>query len=150
MAEGRRERETHPHDEMLICARCGVTFLWTFEEQRRHAEETPPVHCPACRRLLPPPGRERGVVKWYSARKKYGFVTRQKGPEVFIHRSRFVEPRRLGPGDLVEFRVEMGERGPVAVDVRLLARARELDALPQPEPGPVLPPAGPRRRKSSS
>jgi len=70
--------------------------------------------------LLAGPGRERGLVKWYNGRKKYGFITRTNGPEIFAHRSRFDGTGRLHPGDLVEFAVEEGEKGPMAVEVRVL------------------------------
>ena len=112
---------------MLYCERCGVSFLWTAEEQHQDAEpgNVKPDHCPGCRLLLADSGRERGLVKWYNERKKYGFVTRTSGPEIFVHRSAFDGVDRVRPGDLVEFAVEEGEKGPMAVDVRLLARAEK-------------------------
>lgn len=107
---------------MRYCERCGVSFLWTAEEQKLlPVEETQrPDRCPGCRMLLAGPGRERGLVKWYNGRKKYGFITRTNGPEIFAHRSRFDGTGRLHPGDLVEFAVEEGEKGPMAVEVRVL------------------------------
>lgn len=129
-------------DAMFYCERCGVSFLWTAEEQHQATEpgsgnsvggkpadgkpaSVKPAHCPGCRRLLAAPGRERGLVKWYNHRKRYGFVTRTSGPEIFTHRSGFDGIGRVRPGDLVEFAVEEGEKGPMAVDVRLLARAEK-------------------------
>lgn len=111
-------------DEMLRCERCGVTFLWTQEEQRQkeNAPRTRPEHCPGCRALLPQPNRERGLVKWYSTRSKYGFVSRADGPDIFAHRSGFDGVGRLRTGDLVEFAVAQGEKGPMAVDLRLVQR----------------------------
>jgi len=111
-------------DAMLYCERCGVSFLWTTEEQRQQTEpdSRQPSRCPGCQLLLAAPGRERGLVKWYNERKKYGFVTRTAGPELFAHRSRFDGMGRVRPGDLVEFAVEESEKGPMAVDVRLLQR----------------------------
>lgn len=111
-------------DEMLRCDRCGVTFLWTQEEQRQDENDPRirPEYCPGCRALLPRSGRERGLVKWYSARSKYGFVSRSAGPDIFAHRSGFDGVGRLHPGDLVEFAVAQGEKGPMAVDLRLVQR----------------------------
>ncbi len=113
-------------DEMRYCERCGVSFLWTAEEQHQQAEpgKGKPEHCPGCRLLLAQPGRERGLVKWYNERKKYGFVTRTAGPDIFAHRSGLADLGRLQPGDLVEFAVEEGEKGPMAVDVKLLQRGK--------------------------
>ena len=109
-------------DEMLRCDRCGVAFLWTAEDQRQQTEISTgrPDHCPGCRRLLPGAQRERGLVKWYNERKKYGFVTRTAGPDIFTHRSNFDGIGHLHPGDLVEFAVEEGEKGLMAVAVRRL------------------------------
>jgi CspA family cold shock protein len=112
-------------DEMLRCERCGVSFLWTAEDQRQDGEQRidQPDHCPGCRLLLPAKGRERGLVKWYNARKKYGFITSASGVELFTHRSDFDGVDQLRPGDLVEFAVEDGEKGPMAVAVRRLGGA---------------------------
>ncbi len=115
-------------DEMLLCERCGIAFLWSSEEQRHatrqgNSRELPRL-CPGCRHLLPPPGFRRGLVKWYSPRRRYGFVVSDDGTELFTHRSHFVSGLgTLHSGDLVEFRVLEEARGPVAVDVRLLQRS---------------------------
>ena len=73
-----------------------------------------------CRRVAAPADRERGVVKWYNGRKHYGFIVRQKADEIFTHRSQLAERGRLREGDLVEFTVTDGEKGLMAVDVRVL------------------------------
>ena len=75
-----------------------------------------------CSFLLPAAGQERGLVKWYSPRKKYGFISRRSGADLFAHRSNFMDVSRLRQGDLVEFAVEENAKGPEAVDVRLLSR----------------------------
>lgn len=117
-------------DELLLCQRCGITFLWTLEEQkqaRRTAGDVEqPELCPGCRHLLPAPGRERGIVKWFNQRKKFGFIVRQKHGEIFVHRAEVKGNVRLRENDLVEFSIKPTNRGPVAADVRLLARAKEL------------------------
>ncbi|HAJ34607.1 MAG TPA: hypothetical protein DCL15_02775 [Chloroflexi bacterium] len=107
-------------DEILYCARCGVSFLWTREEQKQ-PNVSAPRHCPGCRQLTPSPGRERGLVKWYDRRKHYGFIVRAGKPEIYVHRSALQSQRPLRPGDLVEFAVEESARGPVAVAVTLLS-----------------------------
>ena len=113
-------------DDMIVCEQCGITFLWTIEEQRQATEgQKSPLYCMGCRYLLPGAGQQRGLVKWYSPRQKYGFITPRSGPDLFAHRSRFQGIERLQKGDLVEFAVEETERGPAAVDVQLLYRQRK-------------------------
>lgn len=86
------------------------------------ANPSPPAHCPACRRLLPATGRERGLVKWYNHRKRYGFLVRKEHPEIFAHGADLIGAGSLRPGDLVEFRVEQGERGPAAKEITILKK----------------------------
>ena len=115
-------------DEIRYCDRCGVAFLWTAEEQRapdRPDGDPAPLHCPACQRLLPPAGRERGLVKWYNIRKRYGFIVRRDHPEIYAHGSDLREVNLLHPGDLVEFDVEPGQRGPAAKAIRVIGRAAD-------------------------
>jgi CspA family cold shock protein len=118
----------HPLDQVRFCERCGISFLWSSEEQKdthgseqnKTAGRTPPDHCPACRLLLPPAGRERGLVKWYNHRKRYGFLVRRDQPEIFAHGSDLQGTTSLRPGDLVEFSVETGERGPAAKEITII------------------------------
>ena len=64
---------------------------------------------------------ETGVVKWFNDQKGYGFIAREQGGDVLVPFSpiqgqgRF---RSLAEGDRVEFRIEQGQKGPAAVDVR--------------------------------
>lgn len=85
------------------------------------ANISPPTHCPACHLLLPAAGRERGLVKWYNHRKRYGFLVRKDHPEIFAHGADIVGAGSLRPGDLVEFSVAQGERGPAAKEITLLS-----------------------------
>jgi CspA family cold shock protein len=118
-------------DQICYCDRCGISFLWSVEEQKHAAESVkgqPPAHCPGCRQLLPTSGRERGVVKWYSPRKHYGFVTRQEGNDLFVHESGVEPGTRLAPGVLVEFDVTHdAERGWIAGGVKALSVAADND-----------------------
>ena len=107
------------HDETLYCARCGISFLWTVEEQKQPGASQP-LHCHGCRLLMPGSGRERGLVKWFDRRKHYGFIVRAGQPELYVHRSALQSQRLPRPGDLVEFDVESGERGQSAVAVTLV------------------------------
>ncbi len=110
------------HDETLYCARCGISFLWTVEEQKQPGA-IEPLYCHGCRQLMPAAGRERGLVKWFDRRKHYGFIVRAGQPELYVHRSAVQSARLPRPGDLVEFGIETSERGPAAIAVTILESA---------------------------
>ena len=108
------------HDDIRYCAHCGISFVWSREEQARATggDRSKPLLCPGCQRLLPAAGRERGLVKWYNIRKQYGFIVRKDQPELYVHRSQVEEPTPLKPLELVEFGVAQSEKGLQAVGVK--------------------------------
>ncbi len=62
----------------------------------------------------------RGVVKWFDDIKGYGYIQSEAGDEVFVHFSDIIQEkgfRSLEPGNLVEFEVFLGEKGPKAMNV---------------------------------
>lgn len=63
-----------------------------------------------------------GFVKWFSASKGYGFLSRDKGPDVFCHFSAINGEgyRQLKEGQKVEFEVVKGEKGPQAANVSVI------------------------------
>ena len=63
--------------------------------------------------------RITGTVKWFNTSKGYGFITRENGPDVFVHYSAIESEgfRNLAEGDRVEFTVEQGPKGPQASQV---------------------------------
>jgi cold shock protein len=64
---------------------------------------------------------EKGVVKWFNAEKGFGFISREAGPDVFVHYSAIQTDgfRKLLEGQTVQFEVEEGKqgKGPQAVNV---------------------------------
>ncbi len=62
-----------------------------------------------------------GAVKMFDANRGFGFIIRDDGGDVNVHFSEVEEDSRpLIKNDLVEFRVEMGEKGPRASAVKRL------------------------------
>jgi len=63
----------------------------------------------------------KGTVKWFGAKKGYGFITKEDGEDIFVHFSAIqVEGfKTLKEGDKVEFEVRNGAKGPQAANVRL-------------------------------
>lgn len=63
--------------------------------------------------------RIRGVVKWFSPEKGYGFITQENGPDVFVHYSAIQTSgyRKLEEGSEVEFEVVDGQKGKQASNV---------------------------------
>ena len=61
----------------------------------------------------------QGQVKWFNNSKGYGFIGRGDGPDVFVHYSAIIAEgyRVLNEGDLVEFDIVQGPKGPQAANV---------------------------------
>lgn len=60
----------------------------------------------------------KGTVKWYNPRKGYGFIEREEGDDVFVHRTAIPAGTTLNEGDEVEFEVEESEKGPQATNIK--------------------------------
>ncbi|HWT26897.1 MAG TPA: cold-shock protein [Mobilitalea sp.] len=63
-----------------------------------------------------------GSVKWFNAKKGFGFISDEEGNDVFVHFSALVMDgfKVLEEGDKVEFEVVKGEKGPQAANVKRL------------------------------
>jgi CspA family cold shock protein len=62
-----------------------------------------------------------GKVKWFSAEKGFGFLSREDGDDVFVHRDALpAGTTELKPGQRVEFGIAQGRRGDQALQVRML------------------------------
>lgn len=67
---------------------------------------------------------ETGVVKWFSESRGYGFITPNRGgDDVFAHYSAIEMDgyRTLQQGQVVEFILEQGPKGPEAYRIRTVA-----------------------------
>lgn len=66
--------------------------------------------------------REIGTVKWFNNEKGFGFIQREKGPDVFVHFKSITGEgyKSLSEGQRVEFTVTQGPKGPQAEDVKII------------------------------
>ena len=60
-----------------------------------------------------------GKVKWFNAKKGYGFITTDEGKDVFVHYSAIQIDgfKTLDDGDAVSFEVVQSDRGEQAANV---------------------------------
>ena len=64
-----------------------------------------------------------GNVKWFNDAKGYGFITREDGPDLFVHFSNIVADgfKSLKEGQQVKFVEGEGRKGPQAENVEIVA-----------------------------
>ena len=65
---------------------------------------------------------QQGTVKWFNAKKGYGFISDEQGNDVFVHYSGLNMEgfKSLDEGAQVEFDVVNGAKGPQATNVTKL------------------------------
>ena len=73
--------------------------------------------------------RERGIVKWWNNEQGWGFITRPGERDLLVRHDRVSGGgfKELAGGDLVEFEIRSGARGPYAAKV---VRVADLDSFP--------------------
>lgn len=68
--------------------------------------------------------KQKGSVKWFNESKGFGFITPVNGSkDVFVHFSAIEISgfKTLGEGQMVEFSIENGAKGPSAANVSLIS-----------------------------
>ncbi|NUS73099.1 MAG: cold-shock protein [Corynebacteriales bacterium] len=74
-----------------------------------------------------------GRVKWYDVEKGFGFLSRDDGPDVFVHKGALPNNvSELAPGTRVEFGIVAGRKGDQALSVRVLDPLPSLAAAAAP------------------
>ncbi len=62
----------------------------------------------------------KGKVKWYNESKGFGFIESENGDDIFVHRTGLINSfSGLQPDQEVVFEIKQGEKGLMAIDVKL-------------------------------
>ena len=63
--------------------------------------------------------KKTGTVKWFNEKKGFGFITREGGPDLFVHFSSIAGDgfKTLQDGQAVTFIETVGKKGPQAENV---------------------------------
>jgi CspA family cold shock protein len=62
-------------------------------------------------------------VKWFDNVKGYGFIEATEGQDIFVHYKQIAGDgyKTLREGQEVEFELEQGPKGPVAINVKMVS-----------------------------
>jgi cold shock protein len=79
-------------------------------------------------------------VKWFNPEKGFGFLAREGGPDVYVHKDALpAGTTELKPGQRVEFGIVAGRRGDQALQVRVLDPLPSVVAGTRKKPDDLVP-----------
>jgi CspA family cold shock protein len=66
---------------------------------------------------------QQGTVKWFDEKKGFGFISGSDGADIFVHYSNIQGSgfKTLAEGDIVNFDIVKGDKGPKAENVSRMA-----------------------------
>jgi len=114
------------HLQTVTCQRCGCAFAVTDNYRdflgRRGVRVVVPLLCTNCFLKVGSLPKQHGEVKWFNARKRYGFIVTEEGEEAFFHERQILEGDGDGPhqGQRVRFHLHYPIKGPEALNVELI------------------------------
>ena len=109
--------------DVRVCQRCGRGYVLTATYNdflaRWGRNVIVPVLCPTCFLEKGPLPKVKGRVKWFSARKHYGFLTLGEERDVFFHQEQLLAEadQSLREGQVVRFHLQNSPKGPEALNV---------------------------------
>jgi CspA family cold shock protein len=81
-----------------------------------------PVLCMTCFLKTGPLPKQRGTIKWFNRRKRYGFIAAEGDQDVYVHQRQVLGDGRneLHEGQMVLFHKRYAQKGPEALNVELV------------------------------
>lgn len=72
--------------------------------------------------VIQPDKQLKGTVKWFNDKKRFGFIEKDEGGDIFVHHNaiQMDGSRTLKEGDRVTYDVSQGRKGPEAKNVRMI------------------------------
>lgn len=111
--------------DVRVCQRCGRGYVFTATYRdflaRWGRDVVVAVLCPTCFLGKGPLPKVEGKVKWFSPRKRYGFLTLGEEGDVFFHQKQLVAEAEKSPeeGQTARFHVRNSPKGPEALNVEI-------------------------------
>jgi len=67
----------------------------------------------------------QGTIKWYDTVKGYGFIVSEGGNDIFVHHTGLNKEtgmKNLKEGQIVQFEITEGKRGPQATNIKIIQK----------------------------